>query len=183
MNTNDTKKYIKLFDLTDQFTKKELKDAYRDLAQIWHPDKHHAENTKLKKKAENKFKEINEGYEYLKELLEKNENNKYSKEYSEENFWEKLRTYAVTAGREVVEKALFLYYAYLEPETPAWAKATIIGALGYFISPIDAIPDIIPVVGYADDLGVLVMAVGTVAAYITPKVKKKAKKKIKDWFA
>ncbi len=181
MKNNETKNYIKLFDLSDHFTKEELKESYRDLAQIWHPDKHHKKNEKLQEKAEKKFKEINEGYEFLKALLEKGDN-EYVKEYSEESFWEKLGKYAVTAGIEVVEKALFLYYAYLEPETPAWAKTIIVGALGYFILPLDAIPDVIPVVGYADDLGVLVMAVGTVAAYITPKVKAKAKQKMKDWF-
>lgn len=75
-----------------------------------------------------------------------------------------------------------LYYALDNPETPAWAKTAIYGALAYFISPIDAIPDIIPVVGYSDDLGVLVAAVGTVSMYITKEVKKKAKKKASEWF-
>lgn len=182
MSSDKTKKFLKLFNLTDSFSEKELKKAYRNLAHIWHPDKHHEEKIKSKKKAERKFKEINEGYIYLKELLKRQEGNEYTKEYSEENFWGKLGEYAVTAGAEVVEKALFLYYAYLEPATPVWAKTAIIGALGYFILPLDAIPDIIPVVGYSDDLGVLVMAVGTVTAYITPEVKKKAKKKMKDWF-
>jgi uncharacterized membrane protein YkvA (DUF1232 family) len=55
-------------------------------------------------------------------------------------------------GREVIEKALWLYYAAQQPNTPLWAKTAIYGALGYFISPIDAIPDITPVIGYADDL-------------------------------
>jgi uncharacterized membrane protein YkvA (DUF1232 family) len=54
--------------------------------------------------------------------------------------------------------------------------------LGYFISPIDAIPDVIPFVGYSDDLGVLVAAVATVSTYITDDVKAKAKAKLQDWF-
>jgi hypothetical protein len=40
--------------------------------------------------------------------------------YSEDSFWEKLKNFAVKAGGEVVEKALQLYYAAQEPETPAW---------------------------------------------------------------
>ena len=57
-----------------------------------------------------------------------------------------------------------------------------IGAVGYFISPIDAIPDITPVVGYADDLGVIALAVSSLKKQITPKIKKQAKDKLKDFF-
>ena len=106
----------------------------------------------------------------------------YSKEYSDKNFWDKVFEYAKIAGSEVIEKALMLYYSAQEEDTPTWVKATIYGALGYFIFPLDAIPDFTPVVGYADDLGVLAFAVMTCAAYITPKVKDLAKVKMKDWF-
>ncbi len=112
----------------------------------------------------------------------KKDNSEYSKDYSEKGFWKKLAKFAKVAGTEVVEKALWLYYAYQRPETPMWAKTTIVAALGYFISPIDAIPDFIPIVGYIDDLGVLTAAVASVAVYIDKDVKKKAKKKLKDWF-
>lgn len=57
------------------------------------------------------------------------------KEYTEESFWSKLTRYATSAGKEVVEKALLLYYAAQRPDTPMWAKATVYGALGYFILP------------------------------------------------
>jgi len=106
----------------------------------------------------------------------------YSTEFSDEGFWEKLKDYARSSGEEVTMAALKLYYAYDDKNTPTWAKATIIAALGYFISPIDAIPDIVPVVGFSDDLGVLVMAVGAVAAHINSDVKKKAKDKFVQWF-
>jgi uncharacterized membrane protein YkvA (DUF1232 family) len=110
------------------------------------------------------------------------EPNGYGKIYSENGFWGKIKKIALKAGREVIEKALQLYYAAQSPGTPIWAKSIIYGALGYFISPIDAIPDIIPVVGFADDLGVLVLAVGAVAMYIDQEVKEKAKTKLIDWF-
>ena len=106
----------------------------------------------------------------------------YTRSYSEEGFWDKLTRYTKAAGAEVIERALQLYYAAQDPDTPLWAKGVIYGALGYFISPLDAIPDIIPVVGYADDLGVLAAAIATVAMYITPEVKQKAKQKLQDWF-
>ena len=106
----------------------------------------------------------------------------YSESFSEKSFWTKVKGYALAAGREVVEKALMMYYAARAPETPTWAKGVLYGALGYFISPIDAIPDLVPVVGYTDDLGVIVAALVTCAVYITPEIKAKAAAKVKELF-
>ena len=111
-----------------------------------------------------------------------NEHNEFEEAYSEGGFWDKLKRYAKLAGKEVVEKALLLYYAMQEEKAPAWAKATIAGALGYFIVPLDAIADLTPAVGYADDLGVLVLAVAAVAAYINDDVKQKTADKMRSWF-
>ena len=108
--------------------------------------------------------------------------NEYSKEFSEDSFWTKVKDFAIKAGKEVIEKALILYYCLQGPDTPVWAKTTIIAALGYFISPIDAIPDFTPVIGFTDDLGVLAAALATVAVYIKEEHKEKAKEKIKIWF-
>lgn len=108
--------------------------------------------------------------------------NEFEKAYSENSFWTKLKRYATTAGREVVEKALLLFYAAQEEKAPAWAKGTIAAALGYFIVPLDAITDLAPMVGYADDLGVLALAVAAVASYINDDVRAKAAKKMADWF-
>lgn len=105
-----------------------------------------------------------------------------SGEFTDEGFWDKVKHFALAAGREVIEKALWLYYALQKPETPAWAKAVITGALAYFILPMDAIPDVIPVAGYTDDLGALASALGMVALYITADVKQQANRKLEDWF-
>ena len=106
----------------------------------------------------------------------------YEDSYSDASFWAKVKNYGKAAGRSVLDPAARLYYAGMDSATPAWARSTIAGALGYFISPIDAIPDITPVVGYTDDLGVLTLAVATVAAHITPEHKKKAREKLREWF-
>lgn len=106
----------------------------------------------------------------------------YKREYSEVDFKGKLIAHAKFAGKRVLEKALQLYYAAQSPDTPAWAKTVIYGALGYFISVVDAIPDFTPVLGYSDDFGVLVAAVATIASYITPEIKQKAADKIETWF-
>ena len=115
-------------------------------------------------------------------MTEPSKDRGYENEYSENGFWSKLGRFARVAGREVVEKALWLYYAAQRPDTPGWAKTIIYGTLGYFILPIDAIPDITPAVGYADDLGALAVAIATLTAYINPAVKEQARRKLADWF-
>ena len=102
--------------------------------------------------------------------------------YSEDSFLNKIRRFALAAGREVVEKAFWLYYAARAPQTPQWARNVIYGALAYFILPVDAIPDLLPVVGYADDLGALAAAVGMVALYVTDEVKEQARTRMRELF-
>jgi len=102
--------------------------------------------------------------------------------YSEPRFREKLARVARAAGREVVEKALWLFFAARRPETPRWAKATVYAALAYFVVPLDAIPDLAPVAGFTDDLGVLALAVGTIAAYIDEGVKERTRRVLARWF-
>ena len=104
------------------------------------------------------------------------------KNYSEAGFWQKLNTFARKAGHDLVEKSLQLYYAAESPETPTWARGVVFGALAYFVAPIDAIPDVTPGIGFADDLCVLIGAVSAVAAHITPEVKDQADKKMAEWF-
>ena len=82
-------------------------------------------------------------------------------------------------GKPVAYNVLLLYYAY--PEAPAKAKATILGALGYLVSPIDGIPDWVPG-GLIDDAAVIAAAVAAIAFCITPEVKIKANAKMEEWF-
>ena len=105
-----------------------------------------------------------------------------SNDYSDSSFWEKIKGFAKAAGKEVIQKALWLYYAARRPETPAWAKTAIYGALAYFILPLDAIPDFAPVIGYTDDLGVLATALLTVSQYVSDDVKAQADEKLQAWF-
>lgn len=102
--------------------------------------------------------------------------------YSDDSFWDKVTRFARRAGRELIEKALWLHYAAQGENTPAWAKATMYGALAYFILPADMVPDLIPGAGFADDLGAILTAVATVAAYVTPEVRAKAAEQVKQWF-
>ena len=110
------------------------------------------------------------------------ENNEYQKDYSDHSFWEKVKKYARVAGKSVLDPALRMYYSAQDPDTPTWAKSIIYPALLYFVNPIDAIPDMTPVVGFSDDLGALVFALCTVAAHIKEEHKQKADEKLSEWF-
>jgi len=105
----------------------------------------------------------------------------YQQHYNEDDFWKKIGRFAKKAGIKVVYLALKLFYATKSPATPAWARAAIYGALGYFILPVDLVPDLIPG-GYCDDLGVLIAALATVSTHITPKEEMAARQKLGDWF-
>jgi uncharacterized membrane protein YkvA (DUF1232 family) len=105
----------------------------------------------------------------------------YGEHFTDESFWDKVRRYALRAGRRVLEPALVLYYCFKDEDTPAWAKTVIVGALGYFVVPMDAIPDATPVVGFSDDLGALTVALGVVAVHIRREHQEKAKEKLRQW--
>ncbi|MES2437948.1 MAG: YkvA family protein [Verrucomicrobiota bacterium] len=94
--------------------------------------------------------------------------------YSAPRLWRTLLKAAASAGRKTLLTALTLFYCLQDRDTPTWAKGVIVGALGYLVLPMDLIPDIIPGAGYGDDLGALVAALGTVAAYIKDEHKSKA---------
>ena len=106
----------------------------------------------------------------------------YQQHYDENDFWEKLRRFARKAGIKVCYAALLLYYVLKSPMTTSKDRAKIIGALGYFILPIDLLPDFIPVAGYTDDLAALVWGVYCVIKSITPEVKARAAEKLHEWF-
>lgn len=104
----------------------------------------------------------------------------YEQDFSSVSFWAKVKDQASKAGKDLIEKGLVLYYTWDDKDTPMWAKATIVGALGYFISPIDAIPDVIPVMGYTDDMTVLIGALAAVATSIKKVHRDTASKKVED---
>lgn len=103
-------------------------------------------------------------------------------DFTEDSFWEKVKTFAIKAGVKVIYASLLLFYCLKDKNIPAWTKTVIIGALTYFISPLDAIPDAVPFAGFTDDLGALVAALVVVAAYIDEGIKQKSRAKLYDWF-
>ena len=74
------------------------------------------------------------------------------------------------------------FYVLKSPMTSSKDRAKILGALGYFILPIDLVPDFIPIAGYTDDLAALTWGVYCVIKSITPEVKAQAAAKLHEWF-
>jgi uncharacterized membrane protein YkvA (DUF1232 family) len=106
----------------------------------------------------------------------------YIKQFSEAKLWTKLGKYARQIGLKSVYIILLLFFAYRRKDTPGWAKRIVLGVLGYLIMPLDAIPDLSPIIGYTDDLGVLSFGLVTIAAYINDEVREKARNQLHKWF-
>ncbi len=116
------------------------------------------------------------------EILDDVDMSKHEKDYSEQGFWDKVQNYAAKAGVTLIYKALQLYYVAQSPDCPMKVKAGIYSALGYFILPLDIIPDVTPVVGFSDDLAAIGMALVLAQAYLTPEVDAQAKERIVSIF-
>lgn len=100
---------------------------------------------------------------------------RFSEEFSDDKFSGKIAKYAKKAGAKLVYVAYTLYYSLFDKNFPVKQRAIVIGALGYFILPIDLVPDIVPILGYSDDLAALLYAFKAVNDHITPEMKEKAK--------
>ena len=89
-------------------------------------------------------------------------------------FWPKLKRFA--ARLPFVEDLLAAYYCALDRDTPLQVKAALFGALAYFVLPFDAIPDVLPMLGFADDAAVLATALRLVASHMRPEHRDAAKR-------
>lgn len=110
-------------------------------------------------------------------------NDEYSKYYSEKSLWEKIKKFSKAAGAKVIYAVLLLYYAMKDSNVSLKTKLFIAASLGYFILPTDAIFDLTPIIGYSDDLGVLLFALKQISSAITTEVKENARNKIAEWFS
>ena len=106
----------------------------------------------------------------------------YANKFSQSEFVEKISRIAKRAGAKLVYAALILYYTLQSEHVSKTDKAIIIGALGYMISPLDVIPDAIPIAGLTDDLAVLLYVLKKVWTDIDPAIVEQAKGKLSKWF-
>ena len=101
---------------------------------------------------------------------------KYEQHYSDANFLEKATRYGKLIGINALYKAVQLWFVMQKPDVPAGTKAVIMGALGYLIAPLDFLPDLLPVLGYTDDIVAITFALIKVQGYIDEEVERKSKK-------
>lgn len=99
-----------------------------------------------------------------------------------DKLWNFLKNGLVRLGQKPIYMALLLYYAYKRKDTPIWAKNIIIGALGYLLAPFDALPDLTPILGFTDDIGVLSFGLVTIACYVNAEVRELAQAKMSKVF-
>ena len=100
----------------------------------------------------------------------------YQKHYSEAKFWKNAKS----LGKKVLKPALLLYYVMMSPDVPLTTKATIAGALGYLILPLDLVPDFIPIAGFTDDAAALWAIVSMCQNHITPDIEAQADTKLQE---
>lgn len=106
----------------------------------------------------------------------------YRAYFNDPDLWKKIKQVAKKAGIKVVYAALVLYYMASDSNIPTKEKLKIYGALGYFILPLDMIPDSIMALGFTDDFAALAWALYSASKYITPDIEARAEAKLHEWF-
>lgn len=111
----------------------------------------------------------------------KNNLNKYADYYNPTTLFEKIKKVARKVGIKTIYIVLILYYATLDATLPIKDRLMVIAALGYFIVPVDLIPDVL-LGGFADDAAALTYVLKQVWNNLTPATFDKAKNKLSEWF-
>lgn len=106
----------------------------------------------------------------------------YQKYFSVEGLKNKLSAIGKSAGASLVYLVLLLYYVVTDSKLPLKDRAIIYGALGYFILPVDLIPDAMPIVGFSDDMTAVIAALNAIKGNITPEAKSRARERLGRWF-
>ncbi len=107
---------------------------------------------------------------------------KYEQHYDKDSLLTKIKKFGRNLGLEALFKVVQLWYVLEKPDVPASTKAVIMGALGYFIAPLDFLPDMLPVLGYTDDIVAVTFALIKVQGYIDDDVNQKARKLLSKIF-
>jgi uncharacterized membrane protein YkvA (DUF1232 family) len=94
------------------------------------------------------------------------------------DFWAKLKR----VGRQIpfAEDIVAAYFCTLDPATPSRVRLVLLGAIAYFVLPLDAVADFLPVLGFADDAALLAAAISQVAGSITDDHRKRAREALRD---
>lgn len=100
-----------------------------------------------------------------------------NEKYVKKGFWQKAK--ANVAKVPFVLDTVGMYYCLIDQKTPLWAKGVVAGALAYFISPVDAIPDVLVGIGYTDDAAIITGALTALGSNVTDEHKTQASQSMK----
>ena len=104
---------------------------------------------------------------------------KYAENYDEKKMWSKIKDFFFEAGINLVIKVVQLWYVLQKTEVPVHVKVAIMGAIAYFVMPVDFILDVLPG-GYHDDLLAVTLTLIAAEEYIDDEVRRKAREKVME---
>ena len=105
----------------------------------------------------------------------------YVKYYDELQLFDKLRFAGKKIGSKVVFYVIIMAMLIGDTKIPLKVRLVFVAALGYLILPTDLVADLLPAIGFTDDIAFLTFAISSAREYITPEVKVRAKKKLGQW--
>jgi len=106
---------------------------------------------------------------------------RYVKYYDELQLTNKLKFVGKKIGSKVVFYVIIMGMLIADTKIPIKVRLVFMAALGYLILPTDLVADLLPIIGFTDDIAFLTYAVGSAREYITPEVKDRAKEKLGQW--
>ncbi len=105
----------------------------------------------------------------------------YIEYYDELRLADKIKAVGKTVGAKVISYVLIMVILISDKNIPLKVRLVFMAALGYLILPTDLIADLLPAIGFTDDIAFLSYAISNAREYITPEVKGKAKEKLGQW--
>ncbi len=105
----------------------------------------------------------------------------YLQYYDELELKDKLKIIGKKIGSKVLFYVLIMVILISDSKIPIKIRLVFMAALGYLILPTDLVADLLPVVGFTDDIAFLSYAINNAREYITPEITEKAKNKLEKW--
>ncbi|OSI10671.1 YkvA family protein [Neisseria zoodegmatis] len=100
----------------------------------------------------------------------------------EPGFLRKVGRVAGKLGAPAIRQLYSLYFLFKDPQTPSRTKIIILGALVYFFSPIDSIPDLLGPLGFTDDIAVIALVYTQMKSHLTNEIRDKARRATEKLF-
>lgn len=115
------------------------------------------------------------------ELLEQLKSTDWKSKFAQ--LWDKIKTYALRAGRVATKPILTFYYVMSQSETTTLEKALIYGAIAYIVIPSDLLPRrVLGWLGILDDAAVIAYVYNKVSNKVTAAIRNQVDSQLDEWF-